>query len=141
MKTRNYALLGIISPFIAYFFIAISIIQSPWFLWEKNALSDLGHATRSSVSPIFNFGLLLTGILIFTYAILSLRNQAKWTGLCLTTSAFSLQLVGTFDEVYGFLHQVVSVLFFVSIGITSIIYAIEKKSYLGILAFIIGLFS
>lgn len=141
MNSRNYALLGIISPALAYFFIAAAIVQSPWFRWERNALSDLGHSVRSSAAPTYNFGLLLTGFLIFGYAILSLRHHAKWTSVSLTISAFSLQLVGAFDEVYGPLHQGVSVLFFVSIGIASLTYAVEKKSSLGILAFLVGLSS
>lgn len=141
MNSRNYALLGIIAPILGYFFIGVSIAWSPWFRWESNALSDLGHSLHSSTASIFNFGLLLTGFLIFVYAILSLRYFAKWTSLSLSFSAFALQLVGTFDEVYGSLHYTVSVLFFVSICIASLTYAVEKKSYLGVIALFVGLSS
>ncbi len=141
MNSRNYALLGIIAPILGYFFIGASIARSPWFRWESNALSDLGHSLHSSTASIYNFGLLLTGLLIFVYAILSLRYFAKWTSLSIAFSAFALQLVGTFDEVYGPLHYTVSVLFFVSIGIASLTYAVEKKSYLGVIALLVGLSS
>jgi hypothetical membrane protein len=139
MNERDYSLLGIVGPLLGYLFIGTAISQSPWFRWEKNALSDLGHSTRSSVAPVFNFGLLLTGLCIAAYVLLSLRHLAKWTSLSLLLSGFSLQLVATFDEVYGFLHFAVSVLFFLSIGVSSIVYAAEKKSYLGVVAFVIGL--
>jgi hypothetical membrane protein len=43
-----------------------------------------------------------------------------------------LQLLATFDEVYGPLHVIVSILFFVSLGFASIVYAAEAKSILGL---------
>jgi len=56
-------------------------------------------------------------------------------------SAFTLQLVAVFDEVYGLLHLVVSILFFVSLGVTSLFYAVERKSYSAVAAFSIGVIS
>jgi hypothetical membrane protein len=49
-----------------------------------------------------------------------------------------LQLVVTFDKVYGHLHVIVSILFFVSLGFASIVYAVEAKSILASAAFVIG---
>lgn len=54
-------------------------------------------------------------------------------------SAFTLQLVATFNEAYGNLHFMALVLFFISIGLASIVYSAENRSYLGYLAFSIGL--
>jgi hypothetical membrane protein len=140
MRTRDYyALLGLAAPIVAYLFIGVAIAQSPWFRWDVNALSDLGHSSRSNVAPVFNFGLLFTGLLILAYAILSLRHSARWTSLALAAAAFSLQLVGAFNEVYGVLHYVVSVLFFVLMGVASLVYAAERRSYLGVAAFTVGL--
>jgi len=135
------ALFGVVGPLVGYVSIGVAIALSPWFSWGRNALSDLGHAVRSGVAPIFNFGLLLTGFLIMIYAVTALRGYARWTSYSLAISAFMLQLVATFDEVYGLLHFVVSVLFFVSLIPTVILYAIERKSYLAVLVFIIGLLS
>ena len=56
-------------------------------------------------------------------------------------SAFILQSIATFDEIYGFLHFAVSVLFFASIGIASIVYAVERRSFLAVIAFVVGLSS
>ncbi|MCK4483018.1 hypothetical protein KAU55_07295, partial [Candidatus Bathyarchaeota archaeon] len=61
MNEKTYALFGVIGSLLAYFSIGVSIALSPWFSWETNALSDLGHAVNSGVAPIFNFGLLLSG--------------------------------------------------------------------------------
>jgi len=135
---RKYALLGVIGPLIAHVFIWISIILSPWFSWQKDALSDLGHAVWSDVAPIFNFGLLLAGFLIMVYAVTAFRKHAKYTSICLTFSAFLLQMIATFDEVYDFLHHAVSVLFFISLGVTLIVYMMERRAPLTIIVFIIG---
>ena len=141
MKEKRYALFGVAGPLLAYLFIVVSIGLSPWFRWEQNALSDLGHATRSSVAPVYNFGLLLGGLLLAIYAVTAFRSHARWTSYSLVFSAFSLQLVAVFDEVYGFLHFAVSVLFFVSLAPTSILYFVERKSHLALISFAIGLAS
>lgn len=137
-KEKNYALLGIIAPFITYISIWISIAHAPWFSWQKNALSDLGHSVNSGVAPIFNVGLLLTGAITIIYAVTVLAKHAKYTSICLIISAVILQLVATFDEVYRSLHVSAAVLFFLSIWTTSIVNAAEKKSWLALLAFFVG---
>ena len=138
-KSNIYALFGVVGPLIAYISIIVSIAYSPWFSWKRSALSDLGHSVNSGVASIFNLGLLLAGFLIIVYALTVFRRHAKYTSICLIASGFMLQLVATFDEVYGFFHFAVSVLFFVLIGVTSIVYIIERKSYLASLMFIINL--
>ena len=138
MNDKLYALFGIVGPLVAYISIGVSIVFSPWFSWGKNALSDLGHSVNSQVAPIFNLGLLLAGFLIVVYAISAFRKHAKYTSIFLVASGFMLQLVATFDEAYGSLHFVISLLFFVSIGFSSIVYALEKKSYLAASMFIIS---
>ena len=141
MNEKIYALFGVIGPLLAYVLIGVSIALSPWFSWETDALSDLGHAVESGVAPIFNFGLLVTGFFLMIYAVKVLKGYAKWTGYSLVISAFTLQLISVFDEVYGLLHLVVSILFFVSLGVTSLFYAVERKSYSAVAAFAIGLIS
>lgn len=118
MNERICVLFGVIGPLLAFVSIGVSIALSPWFSWERDALSDLGHAVESGVAPIFNFGLLLAGFFLTIYAVKVLKVHARWTGYSLLISAFALQLVAVFDEVYGLLHLVVSILFFVSLGVT-----------------------
>ena len=138
MEEKFYALLGIIGPLVAYLSIGISIFQSPWFSWERSALSDLGHSVDSNVAPIFNLGLSLAGFLIMIYILTTFRKYSKYTAIGFVVSSFFLQLIATFDEVYGFLHGVVSVLFFISLGITSLIHAYERKSIFSVIVFVIG---
>jgi hypothetical membrane protein len=134
MNGRSYALFGLIGPLAAYFFIALSITLSPWFDWQHNALSDLGHVTASGVASLYNFGLLLAGLFIIVYSVTAFRSHAKYTSICLLVSASLLQLVAAFDEVYGALHSLISVLLFVSFGVASIVYTVEKKSVLALAA-------
>jgi len=138
LSERNYTLFGLLGPLTAIFFVVISIILSPWFSWWSNALSDLGHSVNSEVAPLFNFGLLLSGFFMIIYSITTFRNHAKYTSYFLVIVGLSLQLVATFDEVYGSLHFLVSVLFFAALGFASIIYAVEKRSVVAFAALIIG---
>jgi hypothetical membrane protein len=138
---KKIALFGMVGPLVAYVFIFASIMFSPWFSWENNALSDLGHSVSSGVAPLFNFGLFLTGFLVIIYSIGSLRIYAKYSSYFLLASALMLQLVAVFDEVYGFLHFAVSVLFFLCLGVSSLVYAVEKRSILASATLIIGLIS
>ena len=138
MNERNYALLGLIAPLTAILFIAVSIALSPWFNWGTDALSDLGHSVNSEVAPLFNFGLLLSGFLTIVFSVTSFRNHAKYTSYALVLVGLSLQLVGTFDEIYKPLHFQVSVLFFAALGLASISYFIEKRSVLALAALTVG---
>ena len=139
MNEKYWSLFGVAGPLEAYIFIGVSIASAPWFSWWNNALSDLGHAVRSESAPYYNFGLLLAGLFIAIYAVTVFWKYAKYTSLFLFATAFSLQLVAVFDEVYGNLHTLVSIIFFVFLILSCLVYAVEKKSILGILSFIIGL--
>ncbi|MCK4952491.1 DUF998 domain-containing protein [Candidatus Bathyarchaeota archaeon] len=65
MWLRAAGFCGIISPVIALSLLSLAIVQSPWFNWRINALSDLGV---SNVAATFNSSLILAGFLsiIFT---------------------------------------------------------------------------
>ena len=141
MSDQKYALLGLLGPSIAIIFIATSIVLSPWFSWGNSALSDLGHSVYSDVAPLFNFGLLLSGFLTIMYSITSFKKQAKYTSYFLAFAGLSLQMVATFDEVYSYLHNQVSVLFFAALAFASIVYIIEKRSTVAAAALVIGLSS
>jgi len=138
-EDRIFTMLGIVGPLIAYICIGLSIHLSPYFSWHTNALSDLGHAQRSTVAPIFNSGLLISGFLTALYSAKSLIKHARYTSISLMFSALMLQAVAAFDEIYGQIHSIVSVLFFISAGISCIIYSIERKLISAALAFVAGL--
>ncbi len=137
-KERYFALFGIVGPSIAMFFITFSILLSPWFSWNQNALSDLGHSINSDVAALFNFGLLLTGFFIAMYSIVSFHKYAKKTSYFLVFAGLFLQFIAMFDEVYGSLHFVVSVLFFIMLTLSSLSFFLEKKSNMAAFALIAG---
>ena len=139
MNDKYWALFGVAGPLVAYFFIGISIASVVWFSWWDNALSDLGHAVHSGSAPYFNFGLLLAGSFIAVFTVTVFWKHAKYTSPFLLMTAFALQLVSVFDEVYGQLHGTVSVIFFFFLILSCLVYAAEKRSILGALSFVIGL--
>jgi hypothetical membrane protein len=139
MNDKHWALFGVAGPLVAYVFVGASIASAPWFSWWNNTLSDLGYALRSESAPYFNFGLLLAGLLIAVYAVTVFWKYAKYASLFLLMTAFALQLVAVFDEVYGQLHGTVSIIFFVFLILSCLVYGIEKRSVLGALSFTIGL--
>jgi len=138
MNERNYALFGLLGPSTAIIFVLIAIIFSPWFSWWNNALSDLGHSVHSEAAAWFNFGLLLSGFFMILYPSMIFRRHAKYTSYFLVVVGVSLQMIATFDEVYGSLHFLVSVLFFAALGFASTSYAVEKKSVIALVALIVG---
>ncbi len=106
--------------------VAIAALLSPWFnIWE-NALSDLGHAKHSPVAPIFNLGL-VTGGIIIAFTISALRLKETVPKIILSLTGYFLVLIGVFDEVYGMLHFIVSVLFFLCLLSFLIYYGISRK--------------
>ena len=74
-KEKVYTLFGFLGLLAVYLSIGISILFSPWFSWQRNALSDLGHAVKSGVAPIFNLGLLFGGFLIIIYVLMVFRER------------------------------------------------------------------
>jgi hypothetical membrane protein len=141
MEERVYALFGVFGPLLVYVSIAVSLVLSPWFSWETNALSDLGHATESYAAPIFNMGLLLAGFLLMVYALTAFKKHAKYSSVCLLVSTFLVQLLAAFNEAYGSLHYAVAVPHFVMLSFTSIVYTIEKRSAVAFVTFVIVMFS
>ena len=104
-------------------FIAAAATLSGWFDIYRNALSDLGHATRSNVAPLFNLGLALGAFLVATFALTYSARVSRAVSASLLLMAFTLNLVAVFDEVYRALHSWVSAAFFVSIAVAIATYA------------------
>ncbi|MCS7109053.1 MAG: DUF998 domain-containing protein [Sulfolobales archaeon] len=126
------AVLGYLIPLLLIF---IASVMSGWFNLFNNALSDLGHATRSNVALIFNLGLSLGSLFVILFASIYSIRFNKVLSLLLIFSGFSLNLVAIFDEVYGVTHFVVSVIFFVSLAALLIgYYIVFKNSVLPLLA-------
>lgn len=115
--------IGFFGPLIAIACIIIAIILSPGFDWFLNALSDLGHYTRTDLGPykligaiVFNSGLVISGLLMLYYANWFIRRTAdivtKVGIIPLIISVLFLISIGIFSENFGELHYWVSVGFF-----------------------------
>lgn len=125
-NVKTLPLLVILSICLPLLMILISIIMSPWFNIWYNALSDLGHAAKSSVAPIFNLGLVIGGYLISILGIKYMILYDKERTIILNYIGFMLILIGVYDEIYGKLHFLVSVLFFLGI-IAYLLYISAKE--------------
>jgi hypothetical membrane protein len=67
--TSRYCLgIAVLTYVVPLSLITVSALSSGWFNIFDNALSDLGHAVRSSVAPIFNLGLMLGALLMVIFA-------------------------------------------------------------------------
>jgi len=93
-------LLGIITPFVVLLGTFAAISLSPWFSWERNALSDLG--VSQNVAALFNTTLIMGGILALTLGsgmYLALTGAVARAGAAmLILSAISLAAIGVFPE-------------------------------------------
>jgi hypothetical membrane protein len=141
MEERVYALFGVFGPLTVYISIAVSLGLSPWFNWQSNMLSDLGHAVTSDAASIFNLGMLLAGFLMMVYSLTVFQKHARYSSFCLLVSTFLVQLLAAFNEVYGSLHYAVAVPHFVMLSVTSIVYTVEKRSTVAISTFLVVMFS
>jgi len=127
------AFFGLAAIIVFYVFTALAVLLSPWFSWIANALSDLGNVSTSGAAAIFNFGLMASGFLLLLYSVIGLRVSAPVTSYLLAFTGLSLQFVGAFNETYGTLHLVVSVILFLSLLVSSLAYFAERRSYLALI--------
>jgi len=134
-KPMLTGLLAIVIPLTSIF---LSIALSPWFSWRSNALSDLGHSLRSEVAEIFNAGLLTGGLLLILYGALFVRKVYPLTSVLIGIVGYLFQLVGLFDEAYGFAHLLVSAIFFLSLAIATLVYCYERRSLYPLILLAIG---
>lgn len=125
---RTQRIIGIVGVATAYILIASSIFLSPWFNFYNNALSDLGNtAQHGSTAWIFNWGLIISGLLIAASVVLAALNRRSWKYLVwlvpLAAATTDLAMIGFFPETTGHTHLIVSVIFFTLIVLTMLIYS------------------
>ena len=122
-KQRIGAASGIIAPIIAFTCILLAIASYSQFSWTNNALSDLGIISGLT-GPLFNLGLLASGLLAFSFAIFGLFNYLGkiWVGKIgssfFAAATLSLICIGIFNENFSPTHYLVSVAFFVLVPIS-----------------------
>jgi hypothetical membrane protein len=147
---RSIKCLGLVGATLPYLFIITSILLSPWFNFYDNALSDLGNIARNGcIAYVFNLGLMVTGVVVATFAILLSIQKRSWKFLAWTPlliiSAVDLFLIGFFSEDAGRIHWVVSVVFFVTVTVLMFVYSYISwplgSPKIGAIALIFGLAS
>ena len=121
-------LAGLLGPLVALAFVLVSAALSPWFSFWSNALSDLGHAVRSGVAVLFNFGLAVGGLMVLAYGVSISAVSPRILQASIVIMGAQMNLVGVFDEVYGGVHFWFSVAFFFSLALFLIAYAISFKA-------------
>ncbi len=139
-KNKNYMfILALSAPIIPLILISIAILISPWFSITDNALSDLGHAIKSDAAWIFNLGLALGGMLFLGIGFyLFSKESVKMINANIILIGLFMDFVGVFDEVYGKLHFIVSLLLFLSFASFLILYGWNYKKILPVIAAIVG---
>ena len=114
---RRCLWLGVAAAAVPMLLVLLAALLSGWFDPLRNALSDLGHATRSAVAPLLNLGLSLGGFLLALSGALCAYRRSLPIGVSLEASGLFLILVGVFDEAYGRLHYYVLAAFFLSLAV------------------------
>ncbi|MFX1533323.1 MAG: DUF998 domain-containing protein [Promethearchaeota archaeon] len=125
-QPKYVGLIGISIPIIAIGAISVSImLNSSWFVWTDNALSDLGHyGNLEAFALVFNLGLIISGLLTIFFGLGftwiskeefegNLRYLAILGTLILTGAGAVLLNIGVFSEDFGVIHRYFSILFFV----------------------------
>jgi hypothetical membrane protein len=112
------AFAGIAAPAIGFSCILAAIASYPAFSWTNNALSDLG-VVHGVTGPLFNSGLIATGVLAFLFAALGLFNffgdrlVGKVGAESFEAATIALIGIGVFNENFQGTHYILSVAFFV----------------------------
>ena len=117
---------GIVAAILAWLIIVASVSINPWFVFTKNAFSDLGGPVATD-PWLYNYGLIAVAIFTFMYgAYLAAINEEKieviGSSFVMVASIF-LALIGIFHE-GTYPHVFVSTWFFVQFDIAILIYGI-----------------
>mgnify|MGYP006275243793 FL=1 len=111
-RLRLARLSGTAAPVVSFGSILLATVLAPWFSWAGDALSDLGVPATSAVAPLFNYGLVVGGLLAVPYGLalwadagsrsaspnsrLRDRLAGQVVAVLFSASALSMALVGVF---------------------------------------------
>ncbi len=145
-KQHIGAIAGIVTPIVAFACILTSIVSYPQFNWTNNALSDLG-VVDGITGPIFNFGLIIAGVLALIFATFGLftflgkSSLGKVGSGFFTASTIALICIGIFNENFSPTHYIVSVAFFMlaPLGLFILTCAFYRNHQRGIAAFTVAI--
>ncbi len=119
--------MGVISSLVYWAFVAWSIENNEWFSFLHNALSDLGSPEMATNPWIYNYGLVITSLLMIAFSIhliLSSRNKAETVGAAyISISAVFIAFIGVFHAGTR-PHSFVSTYFFLQFFVGMLIYGL-----------------
>jgi len=117
---------GIIAAILAWLVIFLSISINPWFVFTRNAFSDLGGPIAKD-PWLYNYGLVVVAIFTFLYGIyLVIVNEGKVEivgSSFVMVAAIFLSLIGIYNE-GTYPHVFVSIWFFIQFDIAILTYGI-----------------
>jgi len=117
---------GVIAAVLAWFVIGLAIYYNSWFVFTRDALSDLG-GPNANVPWVYNYGLIITAIFVVLYSvylILDAKNKMEVVGGAFVAIAgIFLALIGVY---YAGTrpHVFVSTWFFVQMDLAMLIYSL-----------------
>ncbi len=125
MLRRVAGICGIASQLVVATALLVTTSNSPWFNWSENYISVLG--VEGSMAMLFNWGLILAGVLSVIFAI-GLRKNLVSSRLgqlgmvSLILGSIGLSGMGIFPRIINLPHNLASIAFFVFV--TSAIFLI-----------------
>jgi len=138
---------GILAAILGWIVIFISISVNPWFIFIRDAFSDLG-GPNANMPWIYNYGLIITGLIIFLYSFAQLSDS---TNKVESFASGYTSLMGIFLMLIGIFpsgtrpHIFVSTWFFIqgdlSILTWGIGLVIRRWMKIGLIFIIIGIIS
>ncbi|MCW4010083.1 MAG: DUF998 domain-containing protein [Candidatus Bathyarchaeota archaeon] len=132
---KTSGIIGFAAPIFTFTCILAAIASWPQFSWTNNALSDLG-VQSGFTAILFNSGLVIGGILfaVFAtglYSFAGKRFIGKVGAACFFLAWIALIAIGIFNENFRPTHYIVSVMLFVFLPISLLIFVatfwIESK--------------
>jgi len=122
-------LCGITSSVLTLVMVFAATIVSPWFRWEKNALSEMGVG---EVALLFNSAMIIGGILNLIFALgireyLGREGLVKYGTYLIMLGSVSLALLGIFTVSDPIFHGIVALGTFVLAPIGFILIGLNSK--------------
>ncbi len=107
---------GIASQLTGLATLLVAISSSPWFGWTEDNISVLG--VEGSTAMMFNYGLVLTGVLSLVFAIglgqsLLSNRPGKFGVVSLILGSLAISAMGVFPRTMDLPHDLASIAFFV----------------------------
>ena len=111
---------GITSQIVGLAVLLVAIYRSPWFSWTECDISFLGD--RGSLTMLFNWGLILTGVLSLIFAIglghnLLFSRLGQLGMVSLILGSIAISAMGIFPRTIDLPHDLASIAFFVFVAL------------------------